>query len=218
MQRRVEQPHRDRQPVHRLEDADEVGLLLRAELLERGVLLVRRCRRGSCAARSAAGRRGTCARCGTGRCPRRRTRAPCAASSGRSALVRTFSVRSSSAQPRIVPKWPVGSGVITGTSPTHDLAGRAGDRDHVALAARSIAAARRTALRPRDRSSTRFGAADRGLAHAARDDRRVRHEPAARREDALGRDHAVQVVGRRLGAHEDHALPRLVPRPRRRRR
>ena len=31
--------------------------------------------------------------------------------------MRTFSVRSSSAQPRIVPKWPVGSGVTTATSP-----------------------------------------------------------------------------------------------------
>ena len=45
-----------------------------------------------------------------------------------------------------------------------------------------------------------------------RDDRRVRHQPAARREDALGRDHAVQVVGRRLGPHEDDALARLVTR------
>ena len=34
-----------------------------------------------------------------------------------------------------------------------------------------------------------------------------RHEAAARREDAFGRDHAVQVVGRRLGPHEDHAAP-----------
>ena len=42
MQRRVEQAHRDRQPVHRLEDLDEVGLLDVEQLLERGGLLLRR--------------------------------------------------------------------------------------------------------------------------------------------------------------------------------
>ena len=39
VQRGVEQPHRDRQAVHRLEDPDEVGLLLRAQLLECGVFV-----------------------------------------------------------------------------------------------------------------------------------------------------------------------------------
>ena len=41
----------------------------------------------------------------------------------------------------------------------------------------------------------RFRTANRRCAHAAGDDGRVAHEPAARREDALGRDHPVQVVG-----------------------
>ena len=39
-------------------------------------------------------------------------------SSGRSALARTFIVRTSSAQPSTMPNGPVGSGVTTGTSPT----------------------------------------------------------------------------------------------------
>ena len=38
VQRRVEQAHRHRQPVHRLEDLDEVGALGDAQLLEGGVL------------------------------------------------------------------------------------------------------------------------------------------------------------------------------------
>ena len=90
-----------------------------------------------------------------------------------------------------------------------DLAGRAGDRDDVAFVHRDAA---RDELLRGEVDLHRFRAADRGRAHAARDDRRVRHETAARREDALGRDHAVQVVGRRLGAHEDHVLARLVTR------
>ena len=118
MQRRVEQPHGDRQPVHRFEDADEVGLLLRAQLLRARRLRRPGCRRGSCAARSAAGRRGTCARCGTGRCPRRRTRAPSSRLRGGRRSCAPSAGGSSSAQPRIVPKWPVGSGVITATSPS----------------------------------------------------------------------------------------------------
>ena len=42
VQRRVEQTNRHRQAIHRFEDADEVFLLLRAQLLERGALLVGR--------------------------------------------------------------------------------------------------------------------------------------------------------------------------------
>ena len=47
VQRRVEQPDRDRQPVHRLEDPLEVGLLERQQLLERRARAPRRRRRGS---------------------------------------------------------------------------------------------------------------------------------------------------------------------------
>ena len=74
----------------------------------------------------------------------------------------------------------------------HDLARGSGDRDHVAFV-HVLTVGDELLLREVDDDS--FGAADRGLAHAARDHRRVRDQPAARREDAFGRDHAVQVVG-----------------------
>ena len=74
VQRRVEQPDGDGQPVHRFEDALEVGALELGQLLERGPF----------SSASVGGEdeplhdgqpvaRGTCARCGTTRCPRRRT-------------------------------------------------------------------------------------------------------------------------------------------------
>ena len=52
----------------------------------------------------------------------------------------------------------------------------------------------------------RAGAGDAGLAHAARDHRRVRGHAAARRDDALGGMHAVDVLGRGLDAHQDHLV------------
>jgi hypothetical protein len=71
-------------------------------------------------------------------------------------------------------------------------------------------------------------ARDAGAAHAARDDGGVAGHAAARRHDALGGVHAVNVFGRRLDADEDHASPRsaasfsassasntILPRPRR---
>ena len=54
----------------------------------------------------------------------------------------------------------------------------------------------------------RAGAGDAGLAHAARHHGRMRGHAAARGEDALGRVHAVDVLGARLDAHEnDLACP-----------
>ena len=49
----------------------------------------------------------------------------------------------------------------------------------------------------------RAGAGDAGLAHAARDHGGVRGHAAARRQDALGGVHAVNVLGRGLDAHQD---------------
>ena len=51
-----------------------------------------------------------------------------------------------------------------------------------------------------------LGAADTGLAHAAGDDGGVRGLAAARGQDALGGDHAVEVVGVGLAADEDDLL------------
>ena len=50
----------------------------------------------------------------------------------------------------------------------------------------------------------RARARDAGLAHAARDHRRVRGHAAARGQNALGRVHAVDVFGAGLDAHQDH--------------
>ena len=57
----------------------------------------------------------------------------------------------------------------------------------------------------------RTGAADAALAHAARDHRRVRGHAAACGEDALGHAHAAQVLGRGLLPHQNHGLARLGP-------
>jgi hypothetical protein len=56
------------------------------------------------------------------------------------------------------------------------------------------------------------------VAHAAGDDGRVRGLAAARGEDARGGDHALEVVGVGLGAHEDDVLAALGPLDGRRRR
>ena len=52
----------------------------------------------------------------------------------------------------------------------------------------------------------RAGAGDAGLAHAARHHGRVAGHAAARGQDALGRVHAVDVLGAGLDAHQDHRL------------
>ena len=204
VQRRVEQADRDGQPVHRLEDADEVGLLLRAQLLERGVFVgvsarIMRCTIGSRSPRNM--------------CSVRQRPMPSAPNSRALRVFGEIGVGAHLQAPVLVGPAEDRAEVAGGLGrdhrdlAEHDLAGRARDRDHVAFVHRDAAG---DELLRREVDLDRFGAADRGLAHAARDHRRVRHETAARREDALGRDHAVQVVGRGLGPHEDHVLARLV--------
>ena len=136
-------------------------------------------------------------------------RATCA-SCGRSALVRTFSRRNSSAHRRITSNGPLGSGVTTGTAPT--TTSPVVPLIEITSPSRTVAPFTWN-TRAVDVDVELVRAAHRRRAHAARDHRRVAHEPAARREDALRRDHPVEVVGRRLGAHEDHApRPRCVAR------
>ena len=90
VQRRIEQPDRHREPVHRLEDALEVGALHRAAASPaRGGVRLRRARRSSRASRGCGRPRRTCARCGTARCLRRRSPARCARRCGVSAFART---------------------------------------------------------------------------------------------------------------------------------
>ena len=76
VQRRVEQPHGHRQPVHRAEDPDEVAALQRQQHVVGGLLLLGGLREDHLLhGRHALLARGTCARSGTGRSPRRRARA-----------------------------------------------------------------------------------------------------------------------------------------------
>ena len=82
-----------------------------------------------------------------------------------------------------------------------DLAGRAVDRNEVAFFERLVPFAAQLALAVVD--AQRAGADDARPPHAARDDGRVRGEPAARGEDARRAVHAGDVLGRRLDAHED---------------
>ena len=56
------------------------------------------------------------------------------------------------------------------------------------------------------RSIIEPGPHDRGIAPRPGDDRGVAHEPAAAREHAFGRLHAVDIVGRGLRAHQHRVL------------
>ena len=177
VQRRVEQAHGDGQAVHRLEDPDRSR---RAG--------ARRARASAaCSSSASAARMNRCTR--GSRSPRNmcsvrqrpmpsapKSRATCA-SCGRSALVRTLSVRNSSAQPRMIAERArSGSGVITGTAPT---------TTSPVVPLIEMTSPSRTTVSPTrnspllDADVERRRAAHRGRAHAARDDRRVAHETAA---------------------------------------
>lgn len=88
------------------------------------------------------------------------------------------------------------------------LAGGAVDGDDVALFDDLTADRHPTALGV---DLEVLGAADTGLAHAAGDDGGVRGLAAARGQDALGGDHAVQVVGVGLAADQDDLLAGTGP-------
>ena len=82
-----------------------------------------------------------------------------------------------------------------------DLTGRAVDRQGVALAHHAAVGGGELLGPGVDLEG--LGAADAGAPHAAGDDGRVRGLAATAGEDAGRRDHAVQVVGVGLAAHED---------------
>ena len=130
-----------------------------------------------------------------------------AASSGVSAFARTRSRRSSSAQSRIVPKFSSIAGRDEPHGADDHAAGAAVDRDHVTDLQR-VLADRHGAGPFVDREPLAAGHAR--LAHAARDDRRVRRHPSVRGQHAARLDEAVDVVRRRLPAHEDDVVARLA--------
>ena len=216
VQRRVEQADRDGQPVHRLEDAEEVVGLDR-----RAAWRARLSRRASSSARIMSWT--ICFRSPRNMCsvrhrpmPAAPNSRPSAASSGVSALARTPIVRNSSAHARIGVEVAGDLGLDERDRAEHDDAGGAVDRDDVALVQHDVGAAHARDL-VLGVDLERLGAAHARLAHAAGDDRRVRRLAAVAGEDALRGDHAVQVVGGGLPAHEDD-LAALLRRPPRRRR
>ena len=165
-------------------------------------------RRSSRAWRRYGRRRRTCARCGTGRCPPRRTSQPAAASCGLSALVRTLSLRAASAQPmtavrnrrrwkrrrsgspRRTPcrwsrRWQIQSPSWNTVLPP--MVDGLGFLVIVQLAA----------------------AGDAAGAHAAGNNGRVRGHAAADGQDALRRRHALDVFRRGLQTNQNDLLARL---------
>ena len=142
VQRRIEQADRHRQPAHDREQLDEVVALHRQQLGQRGAAAASRRRRGSSRAR-----RG-CGASSKNMCSVRHRPMPSApnlmatrASGGVSALARTLSVRTSSAQPIRVANSPDSAGSCIGDLAGQHLAGRAVDGDDVALLERDAAGA-----------------------------------------------------------------------------
>ena len=142
-----------------------------------------------------------------------------AASSGVSALVRIFSVRTLSAQVISVAKSPEIVGVDGRHLADHDVAGRAVDREEVA----GLDGMPGDGDRALGFSSIcdRLAADDARLAPAAGDDGRVAGLAAGGREDALGQVHAGHVLGAGLLADEHDRVVRVLlvrarrrPRPR----
>ena len=105
-------------------------------------------RRSSPGWRGCGPRQRTCAPCGRGRCPRRRSAAAWVASLGVSALVRTSSVRNRSAQAMMRPNSPEMDAAAVRMLLTVDVAGGAVQGDPVALLKRSCRPAQ-TAFLPR---------------------------------------------------------------------
>ena len=230
VQRRVDQPDGHRQPVHRRgRCSTKSARCSGSSAASAASPLLVGARPGSAARRARGGRRGTCARCGTGRCPRRRSAGP----GPRPRRCRRWSAPPAAAACRRAPgagvrRRPAGRRLGGRASPSKyrttggrlhrhlaevDPAGGAVDRDDVALVARSwpstvncrlatstsSASAPHTQVLPMPRATT---AAWRGLAAAAG-------------EDALRGDHAGQVVRVGLAADQDHRLARRRPaRPR----
>ena len=212
VQRRVEQPDRHRQPGHRLEDALEVALLERQQPVERR------------AARRLVVREDHLLDDGQALLAEEHVLGPAEPDPLGAELARLDRVRGRvrvrvHLEPPDLVRPAEDRLEIVVDPRRHELdraedhaAGAAVDRDHVALGDR-VAADRRDSALDVDRQ---LGAAgDAGLAHPAGDERRVRGDAAVGGEDPLRRDQAVDVVGARLPANEDHVLARLARAPRR---
>ena len=125
------------------------------------------------------------------------------ASAGVSALARTPSLRTLSAQPISVANSPDSCGSIMSTLPASTWPVEPSTVMKSPFLKR-LPAGRHGAGGVID--AQRAGAGDAGLAHAARDHRGVRGHAAAGGEDAFGRVHAVDVFGRGFDPHQDDLL------------
>ena len=223
MQRRVDEPDRRRQPVHRGEQVGEVLDLGRQQLGERRITLliglgehdpldlltslaeelVLRAAQADALGAAVAGALGVLAGVGIGPHPQ-----PAAGVGvGEHAVDRLEQLGG------LVPVGRGAGGLEAlgdvghdgGVDDVHvteeDLTGLAVDGDGVALADDVLAD---PDLLARHVDDEVLRADDRALAHAAGDDGRVRGLAAARGEDAGGGDHAGQVLGGGLATHEDH--------------
>ena len=129
------------------------------------------------------------------------------ASSGVSALARTFSLRTLSAQAIRVWKSPVSSGSIMATAPsrTSPL------EPSMVMISPALKVRPRAVKVPAFSSMRQFArAGDAGAPHAACHDGRVAGHAAPRRDDAARRVHAVDVLGAGFLAHQDDGVAQLV--------
>ncbi len=135
VQRRIDQADGHRQPVHRAEQAVEVARAASAAASRAPRRAPPRPARGSSAARSAAARpRRTCARCGTGRCPRRRSRARARRRAGSRRWPRRRACGCRRPTEQLQRSGSSKSGTTVGSCAGEHLAGGAVERDAVALA------------------------------------------------------------------------------------
>ena len=203
MQRRVEQPDRDREPGHRLEDPLEVALLQRQQPFERAAALLLAAGEDHLPhdRQPALGHEHVLGAAeadplGSELARLRRVlgRVRVGAHAEPAELVRPGEDRLEVLVDR---GWDERDG-----SDDH-APGAAVDRDRVALVQR-VLADRHLAGAHVDRE--RLAARHARLPHPARDDGGVRGHAAVGREDAAGLDQPVDVVRRRLPADEDHVL------------
>ena len=208
MQRGIEQADRDGKAVHRREDLGEVGLLHRQELRERprpaGIV---RCEDHL----AHHGQPLACHEHVLGAAEADALRAQLARAPG---ILRRVGVRPhAEPAPRVGPAPNLGERVSElgrdqGQGAEDDVARATVERDLVARAHGHVAQHER----PGDLvDPSPLDAGDAGLAHPPRDDCGVRRHAAVGRQHALCVDHPVDVVRRRLVAHEHDGLARRAP-------
>ena len=203
MQWRVEQPDRHRQPGHRLEDALEVALLERQQPVERGTT----CR--------LVVRQDHLLDDGEAFLAEEHVLGPAEADPLRAELARPDRVRRRvrvgvHLEPPDVVRPGEDRLEIVVDPGGHQLDRAQDDAPAAAVEGDEVAFGHRVAADGRDSPlhvDRQVGTAgDAGLAHPARDERRVRGNATVGGEDALRGDHAVDVVWARLPANEDHVL------------